>query len=85
MSGCISRVSPLRGSNAAPAGTQHGDAVRVRGEGVPAASGRTGDLYLKIIIKIPTRLSSSAKKLLSEFSALEGENTAPDIVPLSKL
>ena len=68
-----------------PAGTQHGDAVRVRGEGVPAASGRTGDLYIKVIIKIPTRISSSAKKLLTEFSAMEGENTAPDIVPLSKL
>jgi len=68
-----------------PAGTQHGDALKVRGEGVPAASGRTGDLYLKVIIKIPTRISSSGKKLLSEFSAMEGENTAPEMVPLSKL
>jgi len=68
-----------------PAGTQHGDALRVRGEGVPAASGRTGDLYLKVIIKIPMRMSSSGRKLLSEFSAMEGENTSPDIVPLSKL
>ena len=68
-----------------PAGTQHGDALKVRGEGVPAASGRTGDLYLKVIIKIPTRISSGGKKLLSEFSAMEGENTAPEMIPLSKL
>ena len=68
-----------------PAGTQHGTAIRVRGEGVPASSGRTGDLYIKVMIKIPTRMSSSGRKLLAEFSALEGENNAPDIIPLSKL
>jgi len=59
--------------------------LKVRGEGVPAASGRTGDLYLKVIIKIPTRISSNGRKLLSEFSAMEGENTAPEMIPLSKL
>lgn len=68
-----------------PAGTQHGDAIRVRAEGVPAANGRTGDLYIKVMIKIPARISSSGKKLLAEFSALEGENTRPDMIPLSKL
>ena len=68
-----------------PAGTQHGEAIRVRGEGVPVANGKTGDLYIKVIIKIPSRISTKAKKLLTEFSELEGENTAPDIIPLAKL
>ncbi|MEL3905903.1 MAG: molecular chaperone DnaJ [Treponema sp.] len=68
-----------------PAGTQYGDAVRVRGEGVPAASGRTGDLYLKVIVKVPSKLSSKARDLLAQVAALEKENTAPDMIPLSKL
>jgi len=68
-----------------PAGTQYNDALCVKGEGVPVSNGRSGDLYIKVFVKIPARMSSSGKKLLAEFSKLEGENNTPDIIPLSKL
>ncbi len=68
-----------------PAGTQNGKLLRIRDEGVPLANGRKGDLYIKIIVKVPTKLSSKARSLLDEVSRLEGENQEPTPVPLSEL
>ena len=69
-----------------PAGTQHGKLLRIRDEGVPLGnSGRKGDLYIKILVTVPTKLSSKAKQLLDEVSALEGEDTNPKPVALSEL
>ena len=68
-----------------PAGTQHGKLLRVRNEGVPAANGRQGDLYIKIIVRVPAKLSSRAKNLLEEVSRLEGENASPSPIPLADL
>ncbi|HNY16577.1 MAG TPA: molecular chaperone DnaJ [Treponemataceae bacterium] len=68
-----------------PAGTQGGKLLRIRDEGVPVAGGRKGDLYIKVIVQVPTRLSSKAKTLLEEVSRLEGENTAPTPVALEDL
>ena len=51
-----------------PAGTQHGDKVRVNGKGMPILNGggRRGDLVLNIKIDIPKNLSSEEKKLVEE-------------------
>lgn len=68
-----------------PAGTQNAKLLRIRDEGVPMANGRKGDLYIKIIVKVPTKLSSKARSLLDEVSRLEGENQEPTPVPLSEL
>jgi len=65
-------------------GTQFGKMLRVRGEGVPFGA-KKGDLYIKLIIKIPEKLSDKAKKLLNELSKIEGEVTEPKKVPLSEL
>lgn len=68
-----------------PAGTQNGKLLRIRDEGVPSANGRQGDLYIKIIVQVPTKLSSKAKSLLEEVAKLEGENVAPTPISLADL
>jgi curved DNA-binding protein len=55
-----------------PAGTKHGTILRVKGKGVPhgatqgAAKTGRGDLYVRIYIDIPEKLSKEAKKLVEE-------------------
>ncbi len=68
-----------------PAGTQNGKLLRIRDEGVPTANGRKGDLYIKVIVQVPTKLSSKARSLLEEVAKIEGENQEPTPVPLSDL
>lgn len=67
-----------------PAGMQNGKMLRVRDEGIPSGS-RRGDLYIKVIIKIPAKLSKRGKELLEELSKTEGEEEAPKPIPLSEL
>lgn len=67
-----------------PAGTQHGKMMRVREEGVPTGN-RRGDLYIKLVIKVPAKLSKRGKELLEELSKVEGEVENPGAIPLSEL
>src|SRR3990167_8522198 len=48
-----------------PSGTKHGTILRVKGRGVPSERGR-GDLYIRILIDIPEKLSKEQKKLVEE-------------------
>ena len=53
-------------------GTQSGAVVRLRGKGLPAVSGYgsgTGDMYVKILVWIPKRLSSDEKAVLQNMRA----------------
>lgn len=68
-----------------PAGTSHGKQLRIKGEGVPAASGRKGDLYVTIFVQIPTHLSSKEKDLLKQCLEIENPPENPKLVPFSKL
>lgn len=69
-----------------PSGTQHGKMLRLREEGVPSGNtGRKGDMYIKILVHVPTKISPKAKALLEEFSKLEGEEDTPKPVSLSEL
>ena len=69
-----------------PAGTQSGKLLRVRDEGVPyGTAGRKGDLYIKIMVKVPSKLSSKSKQLLEEIAKIEGENTSPEAMLLSEI
>lgn len=82
------RVATLDGkkiSVAIPAGTQNGKLLRVREEGVPSASGRRGDLYLKMLVQVPSRLSRRGKELMEELRKAEGENLEPAMVRLSEI
>ncbi len=70
---------------ALPSGTTNGKLFKIKGEGVPYTEGRKGDLYVKIIVQIPTRLNSEQKKLMEEFARIENATTSPSCVPLSSL
>ena len=67
-----------------PAGIQNGKMLRIRDEGVPVSS-RRGNLYIKIIVQIPAKLSKRGRELMEELSKVEGENSAPKPIPLSDL
>jgi molecular chaperone DnaJ len=70
-----------------PAGTQNGRMLRLRGEGFPELHNpsRRGDMYIKLIVKIPTKLSAKEKELLRELSSVSGEEKNPKPIPLSEL
>lgn len=54
-------------------GTQPGAMIRLRGKGVPHLHGRgRGDQYIRLIVKVPEKLTSEQKKLLQQLrSTLE--------------
>ena len=70
-----------------PAGTQDGKMLRIRGEGVPVlnAGGRRGDLYVKLKVEIPGKLSAKEKDLLKQFAEKHGEQEEPEPVRLRDL
>ncbi|MFQ3620408.1 MAG: molecular chaperone DnaJ [Spirochaetales bacterium] len=70
-----------------PPGTQNGKILRLKGEGFPypGQPGKKGDMYIKVFVQIPTRLSSRAKNLLRELADIEGENNEPRPIPLSEI
>jgi len=51
-----------------PSGTKHGTILRVKGKGVPfdQLSGNRGDLYARISVELPEKLSKEQKKLVEE-------------------
>ena len=59
-----------------PAGTSHGQVLKVRGKGMPRLRGPRGrgDLYVHVFIDIPSRLTDRQKELITE---LAGEMKTP--------
>ena len=56
-----------------PAGSQPDDILKLPGKGMPSMTRRKrGDLYVKLIVKIPTKLSAKQRELLEEFAKTEG-------------
>ncbi len=49
-----------------PQGINHGELLRVKQKGVPNERGKRGDLYVKIEIPTPKKVSGSAKRLIEE-------------------
>ncbi len=70
-----------------PPGTQNGKILRLKGEGIPYLhnADRRGDMYIKLRVVIPKRLSSREKALLKEFAQLENPVPNPKPIPLSSL
>ncbi|MDR0512416.1 MAG: molecular chaperone DnaJ [Treponema sp.] len=67
-----------------PSGTQSGKLLRIRDEGVPV-SNRRGNLYIKMMVQVPEKLSRRGKELMEELARTEGENNSPKPIPLSEL
>jgi molecular chaperone DnaJ len=65
-------------------GIQNGKMLRIRNEGVPSG-GRRGDLYIKLMVQVPEKLSKRGRELMEELSRVEGENDSPKPIPLSML
>ncbi len=70
-----------------PAGTQNDRVLRLKNEGVPYLQdpSRRGDMYIKIRVNIPSKLSGKAKTLLRELAQVEGENGSPQPVNLAEI
>lgn len=69
-----------------PEGTKSGKMFRIKNEGVPISnSSRKGDLYVKILVETPSRLSLKQKALLKQFMELEKPTEEPNLIPLSDL
>ena len=61
-----------------PAGTQSGTQFRLRGHGVQNMETRNrGDLRVRVIVEVPTRLNSEQRRKLEEFASLCGEENSP--------
>lgn len=59
-----------------PEGTQPGRVFRIRGRGVPQASGKTaprGDHLVHIQVEIPTELTARQRELIEELAQVTGE------------
>jgi molecular chaperone DnaJ len=70
-----------------PAGTQNGRVLRLKGEGIPElhSPSRRGDMYVRVVVRIPTKLNAKARELLKELAAANGEDGNPKPIPLSEL
>lgn len=62
-----------------PAGTATGKLLRLRGKGLKSLQrSGTGDLLVRVVVAVPSKLSDRAKKLLQEFETLpEAKSPAP--------
>ena len=82
-------VATLEGSVSIelPAGTQPGDALTVRGHGMPSLGrGRRGDLRVVVNVVIPRRLTDEQRDLLERFNGtLSAENLRSDESMFAKL
>jgi molecular chaperone DnaJ len=78
--GATVRVPTLDGAVTVkiPAGTPSGKALRVRGRGVAAKSGR-GDLLITVEIAVPSSLSQDARDALEKYAAAQPEDPRPHI------
>ena len=57
------------------AGTQTGTQIKLKDHGVPSIRNkdRRGDLYVTLVVEVPTRLSRKQKAALKQFAELSGE------------
>ncbi|MHB8895213.1 MAG: molecular chaperone DnaJ [Candidatus Geothermincolia bacterium] len=53
-----------------PAGTQPGDVLKAKGQGLPPRyGGKRGDMYVKVDISVPRKLNGEQKKILESYRA----------------
>ncbi len=61
-----------------PPGTQPGHVFRFKGKGFPHLRGSgSGDQLCRVIVEVPTKLSSRQKELLQEFDRLNADGATP--------
>jgi molecular chaperone DnaJ len=61
-----------------PPGTQGGTQFRLRGYGITSIDSKTkGDLRVRVLVEVPTRLNGEQRKKLEEFAASCGDDNTP--------
>jgi molecular chaperone DnaJ len=61
-----------------PAGTQSGQMFKLRGKGIVHVNGRErGDLLVRVMVEVPTKLNAEQRAKLQEFAELCGEENTP--------
>ena len=69
-----------------PEGTQSGRVLRLRGKGLPPLQPRAdvaqlqrlrGDVYVRIFVEVPTKLTPRQRELLQEFAETSGTEVSP--------
>jgi DnaJ-class molecular chaperone len=63
-----------------PEGTQPGGVFRIRGKGIPQASGKSaprGDHLVEIKVEVPTELTARQRELIEELGRSEGQAQLP--------
>ncbi len=79
--GAVAEVPTLTGKAELkiPAGTQHGQLLHLRGQGLPdLRSGRKGDVIVQVLVEIPKRLNKAQESLLREFAKTEDRSVMPE-------
>jgi len=62
-----------------PAGTQSGKVFRLKGHGVSDIRARhKGDLYVRVQVDVPKRMTKEQERLLREFADATGDDVYPD-------
>lgn len=62
-----------------PRGTQVGDMLKLSGHGLPSVrSGRRGDIYFKVSVEIPQKMTKEEEQLLRQIAEIRKENVAPE-------
>jgi len=78
--GCDVEVPCLDGKRTLhiAAGTQSGEVIRLRGEGLPRlGGGPRGDQLVQVFVEVPARLSEKQRELLEEFARISGDEVNP--------
>jgi molecular chaperone DnaJ len=61
-----------------PAGTQSGTVFKLRGKGMPVLNtSQHGDLLVRAVVEVPTKLNAEQRRKLEEFAGLMGEENTP--------
>ena len=61
-----------------PAGTQSNTIFKLRNKGMPVLnSSQRGDLMVRVMVEVPTKLDAEARRKLEEFAALMGDDNSP--------
>ena len=74
------RVPTLEGkaSLKIPAGTQSSSVFKLKSKGVPTLNSTArGDLMVRVMVEVPTKLNGEQRKKLEEFAELCGEENSP--------
>jgi molecular chaperone DnaJ len=61
-----------------PAGVQHGEVLRLRGNGLPDVRGRgQGDLLVQVVVETPRRLTRRQEELYRELAEIDQKHVSP--------